>query len=136
MSKPLPSFALIICTAALSLLEMTSVHAKQQCRAAMPQNPQGEWWSYRLIDGRKCWYVGKPMLSKSLLEWPSESPETESRGDAAGAVIAPSKPGNPLDAQALALRDFDTFEARWRARISSPQGPRPTDTRDQAPADQ
>jgi hypothetical protein len=27
------------------------------------------------------------------------------------------KPGNPLDAQARALNDSDTFEARWRERV-------------------
>lgn len=120
MSKPLQSFALTVCIAALSSLEMTSVHAKQQCSAAMPPNPQGQWWSYRLINGRKCWYAGKPMLSKALLEWPVErAPELGSRGEATGIVIA-SKPGNPLDARALALKvGSDTFEERWRARIIS-----------------
>ncbi|UPK40270.1 hypothetical protein IVB18_12255 [Bradyrhizobium sp. 186] len=108
---------------------MENVHAKQQCGAAIPPNPQGQWWSYRLIDGRKCWYAGKPMLSKSLLEWPTEvSPEPGSSGEARGVVIA--KPGNPLDARALALKDFDTFEAQWRARISHLRIERLTDTRD------
>ena len=118
MSRPLQSFALVVCTAALASFEMTSVHAKQPCAAAMPANPQGQWWSYRLIDGRKCWYAGKPMLSKSLLAWSTEaSPEPSSRGKADGVVMA-GKPGNPLDAQALALEEADTFEQRWRARIS------------------
>jgi hypothetical protein len=31
------------------------------------------------------------------------------------------QPGNPSDAQALAVKEFDTFEQRWRARISGPQ---------------
>jgi hypothetical protein len=117
MSKPLQSFALTVCIAALLSLEMTSVYAKQQCSAAMPPN-QGQWWSYRLIDGRKCWYAGKPMMSKALLEWPVErAPELGSRG--ASTLIA-NKPGNPLDARALALEDgSDTFEERWRARIIS-----------------
>ncbi|WP_247989418.1 hypothetical protein [Bradyrhizobium sp. 186] len=129
MSKPLQSFALTVCIAALSSLEIENVHAKQQCGAAIPPNPQGQWWSYRLIDGRKCWYAGKPMLSKSLLEWPTEvSPEPGSSGEARGVVIA--KPGNPLDARALALKDFDTFEAQWRARISHLRIERLTDTRD------
>ena len=119
MSKPLRSFTLAVCTAALSSLEMASGHAKQQCVAAMPANPQGQWWSYRLIDGRKCWYAGKPMLSKSLLEWPTKAPpEPGSREEAADVVIA-GTPGNPLDAHALALKEFDTFEQRWRARISN-----------------
>lgn len=129
MSKPLRSFTLAVCTAALSSLEMASGHAKQRCVAAMPANPQGQWWSYRLIDGRKCWYAGKPMLSKSLLEWPAEAPpEPGSREEATGVVTA-GKPGNPLDVQALALKEFDTFEQRWRARISGPQSARLIDTR-------
>ncbi|MBR0823219.1 hypothetical protein JQ627_35405 [Bradyrhizobium liaoningense] len=99
---------------------MTSVDAKQQCSAAMPPNPQGQWWSYRLIDGRKCWYAGKPKLSKALLEWPAgRPPELASHGETTGIVIV-GKSGNPLDAQALALKEgYDSFEERWRARISS-----------------
>src|SRR5215472_5089009 len=59
---------------ALSSIEVSIAQAKQQCSAATPSNPQGHWWSYRLIDGRKCWYEGKPGLSKSLLEWPADAP--------------------------------------------------------------
>ncbi|TAI61736.1 hypothetical protein CWO89_33585 [Bradyrhizobium sp. Leo170] len=82
----------------------------------MPSNPQGQWWSYRLIDGRKCWYAGKPMLSKSLLEWPKEASPAPRSPEAGGVLIA--KAGDPIDAQAVPLKDSDTFEARWRARIS------------------
>ena len=69
MSKQLSSMALTAFVAAL-LLGMPEVEAKQQCSAAMPSNQNGKWWSYRLIDGRKCWYEGKPGYSKALLEWP------------------------------------------------------------------
>ena len=82
----------------------------------------GQYWSYRLIDGRKCWYQGKPLLSKALLEWPKEvSAKPVSREKVASTVT--QKPGYPLDAQALmdagarALRDSDTFEALWRERV-------------------
>ena len=27
----------------------------------------------RQIDGRKCWYAGKTMISKSLLQWPAKA---------------------------------------------------------------
>ncbi|MCA1454971.1 hypothetical protein I6F35_17335 [Bradyrhizobium sp. BRP22] len=82
----------------------------------MPSNPNGQWWSYRLIDGRKCWYAGKPMLSKSLLEWPKAA-SAESGSGKFGDVLT-AKPSEPSDAQAVALKDADTFEARWRDRIS------------------
>src|SRR5258708_12367717 len=40
----------------------------KQCGTERPPNARS-YWSYRLIDGRKCWYEGKPMLSKSMLHW-------------------------------------------------------------------
>jgi hypothetical protein len=67
MARPLVSITLAAFLTALSSIEVSIAQAKQQCSAAMPSNPQGHWWSYRLIDGRKCWFEGKPGLSKSLL---------------------------------------------------------------------
>jgi len=56
------------------------------------------------------------MLSKSLLEWPKEtSPQPVSNRQVTG--VDTEKPGNPLDSQAWALKDSDTFEARWRERV-------------------
>jgi hypothetical protein len=95
---------------------MPSVEAKQQCSASAPSNPHGRWWSYRLIDGRKCWYEGKPMLSKSLLEWPKRAfAQSVSSRQVKGVVT--EKLGNPLEAQARALTVPDSFEARWRERV-------------------
>ena len=115
MSK-LPSIALAAWIATVLSVGIPNAQAKQQCSAAAPKNPHGQWWSYRLIDGRKCWYEGKPMLSKSLLEWPKEaSAQPVSNGKVTSVVT--QKPGNPLDAQARTLNDSDTFEARWRERV-------------------
>jgi hypothetical protein len=95
---------------------MPNAQAKQQCSAAAQPSLHGRWWSYRLIDGRKCWYEGKPMLSKSLLEWPKQaSAQPVSQREVAD--VATAKPGNPFDSQARALEDSDTFEARWRDRV-------------------
>jgi outer membrane biosynthesis protein TonB len=181
---------------ALASIETPDAQAKQQCRAAIPSNQHG-YWSYRIIDERKCWYEGKPMLSKDLLEWPSEErgqeakrepkpeakeglkreskqepkqeskqePKQESKQESKQALkqeprqeskqalkqeprqavreqvkeqaketlaedafappafrtkpdrAAAEKPRNPLDAQAFAPQDGDTFEALWRVRI-------------------
>jgi len=98
IGKPFPSIVLAACIAALSSIGMPAAQAKQQCSPAMPSNPQG-YWSWRLIDGRKCWYEGKPGLSKSLLEWPKETSEQPgSSREVTGGVT--EKPGNPLDSQA------------------------------------
>jgi hypothetical protein len=112
--RKLPSIALAAWIATLLSVGIPHAQAKQQCSAAAPSNPHGRWWSYRLIDGRKCWYEGKPMLSKSLLEWPKEA--SAQPNEEVTSVVA-EKPGNPLDSQARALKDYDTFEARWRERV-------------------
>src|ERR1700704_6948334 len=89
----------------------------KQCGTERPPNARS-YWSYRLIDGRKCWYEGKPMLSKALLEWPKEaSAQPFSNGKVTGVVT--QRPGNPLDAQARTLKDADTFEVRWRERVDT-----------------
>lgn len=142
MSPQLSSTTLTALAAALLLLGMPQAEAKQQCSAAMPSSANGKWWSYRIIDGRKCWYEGKPGLSKNLLGWPEIVPAEPSprvsaqpsRREVADAVSA--KRRTPLDAQAWAPRDAvppwapeeavqartsnfipDTFEALWSARI-------------------
>jgi hypothetical protein len=112
--RKLASIALAIWIATL-LSGMPNAQAKQQCSAAAPLNPHGRWWSYRLMDGRKCWYEGKPLLSKSLLEWPKDAAQPVSNREVKSVVT--EKPGNPLDAQAWVMKDSDTFEARWRERV-------------------
>ena len=79
--------------AALSV-EMPAAQAKRQCSVARPSDTHRQWWSYRLIHGRKCWYEGKQGLSKSLLEWPKEkTKQPGSSTEVPGAVS--EKPGNP-----------------------------------------
>src|SRR5215831_2695987 len=36
------------------------------------QKPHGarEWWAFREIEGKRCWYPGRPGKSKSELFWP------------------------------------------------------------------
>ena len=83
------------------------------------------YWSWRLIDGRKCWYAGKTMISKSLLQWPAKA-SVQAKADPAPVrvtvvpvtvvPVATEKRSDPLDAQARLLEYANSFEARWRAR--------------------
>jgi hypothetical protein len=57
------------------------------------------------------------MLSKSLLEWPKEEASAQPVSNGEVTSVVTEKPGNPLDSQAWALKDSDTFEARWRERV-------------------
>ena len=111
------------------LIGMQTAQARE-CSTAMPSHLQGHW-SYRLIDGRKCWYQGQNNLSKSLLQWPGETsaPSTPDNALALAGKVSPAvkentetiaeKPNHRSDADACCrpeLKNFDSFEARWRFR--------------------
>jgi hypothetical protein len=87
---------------------VTPTQAKQ-CSAERPKNTQS-YWSYRLIDGRKCWYEGKPMLSKSLLHWPT-SQRTAEANSHPSSERQPAKPRNLLDARA-SISDDDAAKPK------------------------
>ena len=116
----LPSIVLAASIAALSIVG--AAEAKQQCSVSAGKG----YWSWRMIDGRKCWYEGKPMLSKAMLEWPAESAaQPDTTADTASVAPERRRPesqrseshGDPMDAQAYAPADSQTFEALWRDRI-------------------
>ena len=125
MTKHLTPMAFAAGLAVLPLISLPAAQAKP-CNAARPSSPHG-YWSWRLIDGRKCWYEGQPGLSKSLLEWPraqtsaqvasaKDSPKEIASNLATKPALA-EKPGNPMDAHAQVQAAPDTFEALWRYRI-------------------
>jgi hypothetical protein len=92
-----------------------------ECSVARPSHPQG-YWSWRLIDGRKCWYPGTTMISKSLLQWPAKvSVQAKADPKPVPVTVVPvtvvtGNLSDPLDAQARMLDYANSFEARWRAR--------------------
>src|SRR6266576_7063384 len=122
MRKQTPLIAFAACIATLSSIGIPTAQAKQKCSAAMPSNPHG-YWSWRLIDGRKCWYEGKPMLSKSLLQWPAQAPVRSAEAPAQSVSdrgpppvrVLTVKPNNPVDPDACCwpALEADGFEARW-----------------------
>jgi len=102
---------------ALVVITGTQTAEAKECIEALPSSPQGHW-SYRLIDGRKCWYQGENNFPKSLLQWPEQ----------ASALSAFGKAEPNADEALLQLRtqptsgngnnkpdgDSESFEARWR----------------------
>jgi hypothetical protein len=58
--------------ALLFVFSSTAV-AMTACRTSRPSDAR-DYWSWRLIDGRQCWYQGQPGRSKATLFWPVEQP--------------------------------------------------------------
>jgi hypothetical protein len=111
--------AVILPLSLLGLVFLSGMRAAdaKQCSEALPAHPEGHW-SYRLIDGRKCWYEGENNFPKSLLQWPEQtsalsafdkaepSPEERLSPAVTQTVSPPAEPNNQLP---------ESFEARWRA---------------------
>jgi hypothetical protein len=115
-----------ILTGALIPINAPAAQIKE-CRAAVPAKAQGHW-SWRRIDGRKCWYAGKTVIAKSSLRWPAAAQakaktpaETQAKAPLqaeAAPVSAITEKRDPMNAQARMLDEPNTFEARWRARVT------------------
>jgi hypothetical protein len=135
--KPLP----ILAAAALAAATFPSLSYAQaiECAAEVPAVKGGHWY-YRLIDGRKCWYQGKPMMPKSSLYWPKSS-DTDADDDpsdrqaarpvaaqpnaaAAEPAVKPTTDGRSIAAPTMAAESAPaawpapaangiSFESRW-----------------------
>ena len=49
--------------------------AMTACQPSRPSDAR-DYWAWRLIDGRQCWYQGQPGRSKATLFWPAEQPSS------------------------------------------------------------
>jgi len=49
--------------------------AMSACQPSRPSDAR-DYWAWRLIDGRQCWYQGQPGRSKATLFWPAEQPSS------------------------------------------------------------
>ena len=54
----------------LLLLLTSAAHGAELRLRCMPKPvDRTAWWTYRIIDGKQCWYKGKHSIAKSLLYW-------------------------------------------------------------------
>jgi len=54
---------------AISVVVGTLVARADECLSAKPSNQRGQYFSWRVIDHKKCWYAGRPGRSKHQLHW-------------------------------------------------------------------
>jgi len=111
--------ALVLALAAIGVPEAEAKAQIRQCQVGRPASAQGHW-TWRNVDGRKCWYAGRTMIPRSLLQWPAVA-QAKVKPAPPPAIIVTEKRSEPMEAQARMLdSEFsdNSFEARWRARVS------------------
>src|SRR5215471_16482480 len=86
----------------------------------------GRHWAYRIIDGRECWYPGRPGKPKNELYWgrgttPSarqtvDQPEPETEAPEPETEAVPSEPPSRLVAAPPETPQIaEAMPAEWRA---------------------
>jgi hypothetical protein len=108
------------------------------CIAELPTPRRGHW-AYRLIDGRKCWYEGKPGRDKSSLRWTDRKPAEAGHNAEQPATDAKASPLamegettpaveieafiDPEDGSCCwpSRKDDNNFDDRWRALGLQPE---------------
>jgi hypothetical protein len=84
-----------------------------ECAAELPAARSGHW-SYRIVDGRKCWYQGKTMLPRSQLHWRAPAASL-SNAQARMRLIDHRDFVDPEDGSCCwPAVSNDGFESRWR----------------------
>lgn len=117
--------------ASIFLAALTDAQAAIECQAEIVRG-RSSHWTYRLIDGRKCWYQGKTQLPKSELYWPDrKEPEVAANPPAIDAQLTNGQSTNAqASPPAVESGEFtdpedgsccwppqkaDSFETRWRS---------------------
>jgi hypothetical protein len=77
----------------------------------------GRHWAYRIIDGRECWYPGRPGKPKNELYWGRETtPSARQTVDQPETETVPSEPPSRLVAAPPEKPEIaEAMPAEWRA---------------------
>src|SRR5215471_18521229 len=83
---------------AVALLLISSAASATECQSSPGHN--GTWWSYRIVDSKRCWYQGRPGRSKDLLHWVKQPPPpvvTRTDPDDSPRPVPPVPPGQSTE---------------------------------------
>ncbi len=71
-------FVLLVAAIGVAMLLWIVPAPALECK----ERPDGKsYWSYRIIDGERCWYRGEGRIPKSRLHWPDEPKPKRIKGD-------------------------------------------------------
>ena len=114
--------AVIVLALALEVIVPTAKAETIECRAK-PETR--EYWSWREIDGRRCWFKGHRSISKKLLSW---GPRTPAEGTELDPTTTPNlpqmssgrpsgSPGEPVEVREhpkALVSSIGSFNTAWR----------------------
>jgi len=88
----------VVAFAVAATVLLTTAASAIECRSSPPK-PAKEYWAWREIDGRQCWYAGKPGMDKAKLHWNSEATVRPRQAAPSDGVRARPIPADPVPAE-------------------------------------
>jgi hypothetical protein len=105
--ETLVALALVV---AIAIMAGVLTARADECLATKPRGQKGQYFQWRTIDNRTCWYAGRSKKAKSQLHWaarvPTQPPDAEPVGTAIVEESAVSS--------SLSSGPDGTFLRRWR----------------------
>ena len=80
-------------------------------------------WSWRLVDGKKCWYRGMPGLSKSSLQWAARDEQIKPTSTSGNAMYLDcvQSGGDRCDSlRTSGVPQDESALERWVRRLRTP----------------
>jgi hypothetical protein len=109
---------------AVALLLISTGASATECQPSPGHD--GKWWSYRIVDSKRCWYQGRPGRSKDLLQWAKQSPpQVVTRQDSPHPIL-PVPPQQPTKIVNTTLKVVPTVsipEPTSEALVTAPRPP-------------
>lgn len=101
----------IALVAAIVLVIMSSIRYAQgaDTQQTCAQRPldRSSWWSYRLVNGRQCWYRGKQRVAREQLHWGHTVTPTD-------LSVAGQPDDRPSAVPVIAAVPVPDFDLTWR----------------------
>jgi hypothetical protein len=96
----------------MSIAAASAADAAIRCQAAAGRDQRGVYWSWREIDGKRCWFInaGGAMPPKSAFTWAKEEPVEKN------VSAAPEKTETGATIQMLTVKpeeDLSDVRANW-----------------------
>lgn len=110
------------------LASMPGAQAATACQAEILKGRTAHW-TYRLIDGRKCWYEGKTQLPKSDLFWSDRKGGTQASEEPREQAVAEPPIAKPTVAKRPPVKPASTNVPSTNA-LASPAQTEPGESND------
>ena len=99
----------------MTIVAGSAADAAIRCEDAPGREQRGVYWSWREIDGKRCWFMreGGTMPSKSAFTWAKAAPAKENSKEDISAAPEKRKAGQSIELLKVRADEMSEVRANW-----------------------